>query len=489
MNFFDRGIAAIAPRLAVKRAVARTQLAAIERVTARENRQRRGDNWGINDPRSRVNVGPGARKAMLSHDRARIRDTFRVNPFARKIKSTLLNSLVGYGIVGTPSGSRKVAEEWAAWLPFADYDGIHDLYGLQELSVWTMFQDGECFVIKRIVAPSAVNPLRLQILRVEQLDTTKAEANIRDGVEYGADGRPVAYHFRRSLDDGLIPTGGMISERILARDVIHLFRREEPGQWRGRSAFEAILDPLDDADDYLEAEGVRKKIEACFVGMVRRSVDADPAGLVGEADAEAAPEGAPRVESFYPGMIHYLDQGEEITFGEPKASEGLGEFMRWGSLRAAAGADVTYEGMTGDLSNVNFTSHRAGQNEFKRFVGRTQWLCVIPLLCGGIADAWCDAGFATGRIAKRVIRFTWTPPRFESVNPLQDAKADIAEISAGLSNLREKLGERGQDHDQFVETTINDWKARQAEGVTFVGDPGVKSKEPDNGGNASSAGA
>lgn len=464
MSLLDRAIAAVAPRTALRRAAARVQLQQIERIGRRAQIRRRPDEWRINDPTTRRHEAQQG-KPMNRYDRAVLRQVFETNPFAVKVKGSLLNNLIGYGITGTVKGTRAIQQTWKAWIEVCDYDGVYDLYGLQALVADIWLDDGEVFIVKHVVPGVAVHPLRLQVLDIEQLDTAAAVAStrIRDGVEYDATGRPAAYHFKRSreLDSFRDPV------RVPADQVIHLFHRKRAGQWRGRPHFESVLDVLTDVDDYLEAEGVRKKISACFVGFRSPSEeDGDPA--MGQINPDGAPLEAeePPEESFYPGMIINGRPGETMTFGEPKADGGITDYMRWGGLRIAAGAQSTYERATGDLSNVNYSSYRAGDLEFQRFVGRLQWLLFIPRLLRPIERAFAEIGFVVSGLKAPV--FKWTPPPFGSVDPGKDIKAKREQVAAGVESLRNLAAELGYDLDELSNEIAADLKMLEGKGLVAL---------------------
>lgn len=460
MTRLDRAIAALSPSWGARRAAARVSLRQVERIGTGMRTRRRPDEWRINDPATRRSEAAQG-KPLSRYDRARIREIFDLNPFAAKVKEALLNNLIGYGITGTIKGTKAASTAWKDWISVCDYDGVLDLYGLQELVADIWLTDGEVFIVKRIVPGAKVHPLRLQVLDADQLDMTAAVANtrIRDGVEYDGEGKPAAYHFKRSRE--IDRYGDPV--RVPAEHVIHVFRRKRAGQWRGRSHFEPVLDVLGDVDDYLEAEGIRKKIEACFVGFREQSIEADDPTM-GELQTDGLQPGEPPEESFYPGMIINGRPGEKMTFGDPKANGGLAEFMRWGGLRMAAGASTTYEHATGDLSNVNYTSHRAGGLEFHRFIARVQWLLLIPRFLAKVADAWVEAGFASG-VVTRAPTFKWTPPPVGSVDPEKDIKAKRAEMEAGAESLRNVVGERGYDLDELSDEIAADIKMLESKGL------------------------
>jgi hypothetical protein len=59
-------------------------------------------------------------------------------------------------------------------------------------------------------------------------------------------------------------------------------------------------------------------------------------------------------------MIEYLPSGRDVRFATPGASGGYAEYMRVQLHAIAAGMGLTYELLTGDLSQVNYSSIRAG---------------------------------------------------------------------------------------------------------------------------------
>ena len=178
------------------------------------------------------------------------------------------------------------------------------------------------------------------------------------GIEFDALGRRRAYWlYPTHPGDG---RGALVSHRVPADRVLHLFERLRPGQVRGVPWFAPVMLKLRDLDAYDEAELVRKKIEACFAAFVTGVQDEE---TLGKARTEA--DGS-RIETFEPGMIEYLEPGRDVKFAAPSASGGYAEYMRMQLHAIAAGVGLTYELLTGDLSQVNYSSIRAGLIEFRR---------------------------------------------------------------------------------------------------------------------------
>ena len=146
----------------------------------------------------------------------------------------------------------------------ADADGLTDFSGLQALIVRSLVESGEVLVRlrERRVDDGLPVPLQLQVLEGDHLDSAKTE-ELRDGgfvlqgIEFDRLGRRRAYWlFPTHPGDG---RGALVSHRVPATRVLHLFERLRPGQVRGVPWFAPVMLKLRDLDAYDEAELVRRR--------------------------------------------------------------------------------------------------------------------------------------------------------------------------------------------------------------------------------------
>jgi lambda family phage portal protein len=407
-----------------------------------------------------------ARPARLV-DRRKILDLAAKDPFGKKALNTLVNNAIGWGITGAPKGPKSIAKLWSDWTKVCDFNGRLDFYGLQELAVRTMFREGEVFIVLRTErVPVGEVPLRLQLLDAGMLATHLVQENIENGVEYDAEGRPVAYHF--SIGRPGQRWANPRPVRVPAQDVIHLFVQEYVGQRHGISVFEPVVKRLGDIDESVEAEIIRKNIEACFAGFIT------PADGEGDEDVGRVQDQGPdkfATETLEPGMISRLRPGETVTFGDPKPSGGLNDIVKLALLSTAAGVGTTYEHISGDLSNVNYSSYRAGSLEFQRSIGRIQFNTIIPVGLERIWQRFQRDARERSIISARSYEIKWTPPPFESVDPEKEANGNIALMQAGLESRRNLVNARGYDFNTLMAEIAEDTKAQQGLGLLFKGDP------------------
>lgn len=467
MNWLDRAVGYVSPVAGLRRGAARRVL---DRAAPTTSPTRSSRFSGRSERDFYVNTGnPNDARPKRYVDRMTILRLVAENPFARKAINALLNSLVGWGVTGSPQGAKALVKSWTDWIKVCEYRGRRDLYGLQELWARSMLRDGEVFIVPRYVGGIAGVPLRLQTFDKGMLAATKVGANIERGIEYDAEGAPISYSFYRGRQGARWSSTDTVT--FPADQVIHLFHGEWVGQTEGVSIFESVVKRLGDVEEGIEAEVMKANISACLVGFRFR-----PPGQDGEdpnigipvdaGDADRAP-----VEELIPGTIATLDDGEQITFSNPPKTGGIGDLARIALLASAAGTGITYEQMTGDLSNVNFSSYKAGALEFKRSVGRIQFLTFIPLCLDRVWEWFLKAGIDFAHFANKPVAIKWTPPPFESIDREGDANADILEMQAGLESRSNLLNSRGFDHDEMMAQIAKDQAALKKLGLAFKGDP------------------
>lgn len=400
----------------------------------------------------------------LTTIRNRARDLVRNNPYASRAIDMLTAKKIGTGIRARPEKGATVA--WEEFCETCDYEGDLDLYGIQSMMSRAADESGE-ILVRRIRKTSGRVPLQLQILESDYLDSsrfgpTKDGNYIIAGVEIDRRGvRQAFWLYDQHPGESLLLPRSLESKRVEASEIIHFYEKRRPGQLRGMSRLAASMMRLRDLDDYEDAQLTRKKIEACFVAFV---TGGNPNKPLGEARTDA--ETQKRIETLSPGIVEYLDTGEAVTFGNPSTSDDSA-FTKHELRAIGAGAGVTYEQLTGDLSGVNFSSIRAGVADFKDLVELWRWIYFMPMAMRRVKDWFLDAAYAGGGARSPHYGFIWTPPAWPYVNPVDDIKAIKEEVKGGLQSLSEKIRERGYDPAVVMNEIIEERKEFAKEGLVF----------------------
>lgn len=442
MNWIDEIISYVNPIGGIRRFQARMALDMARAYDAAKV-TRRTEGWNAGSGSANAEILPA-----LTRVRNRCREVVRNNEYAAKALNTQVTSVVGTGIVAKAPDQAA----WDEWCTYCDADGELDFNGQVELGVRTRFESGEVLARFRPRMPEDGYkvPLQLQLLEPDHLDLTKTgpmnNGNFAiAGIEYNAIGQRVAF-WLYPVHPGEVATfraKSLESKRVPASEVIHYYRKRRISQVRGMPELGVSLLRLRDLGDYEQAELVRKKIESCFVAFVRT----DNEGLrLGEAKADA--KTSQISEKMSPGLIKYIANTEGVEFGSPASSSGYGDYTTTQLRAIAAGAGVTYEQLTGDLSGVNYSSIRAGLVEFRQMVAQEQWLALVPMFLNRIALRFQQAAKLAGVQRQPVGRFVWTMPKLEWVDPFKDVMATKEAVRGTLMSLSDGIRARGDDPEK-----------------------------------------
>lgn len=460
--WLDDIIGFFAPMSAFKRKQARMALTVLSRAYEGAKTGRRTDGWVTAGTSANTEIASAAHRL-----RDRARDIIRNNPYGKKARRVFADNFIGDGITpeastGSDRLNKQIMAAWSDWSQQCDADGNHDFTGLQGLVVRSLFESGECFVRfrDRFTADGLAVPFQLQVLEADFLDATRNNTlpgggYINQGIEFDSQNRRVAYWmWPQHPGENMLMWPKLQSARIPADQILHIYEKDRPGQIRGVTSFASVVLRMRDLDDYDDAELWRKKIESCFAAFVVQN-----SGNEGPTLGTIAPTGLQdnggqtppkRVEAFRPGMIEYLKPGEDVRFGNPSSDANYTAYMRSQLHAIAAGLGITYEQLTGDLSQVNYSSLRAGLVEFRRTITTLRWQVFIPMFCVPVWRRFIERAYLAGLISRINYEASWTEPKFEMVDPLKDAQADLVLMRSGLLTYREAVRRHGYDPDKQI---------------------------------------
>lgn len=414
-------------------------------------------------------------EATLSRLRAGSHDLVRNNPLARRFIDVVVSNVVGTGIqpqfMRGDERAENIESVAARFLRSTDCDaaGLNTYGGLQALALRTIAESGEVLIRRRIrrLSDGLEVPVQFQVLEPDYLDERRDApqlpngGRIVQGVEFDAIGRRRGYwlfkehpgsHRYMSLDSSFVP----------ASEVLHAYRTDRPGQVRGIPWLAPVMLRLADLADYEDAQLVRQKIAACFVGFYKESFS-------GVYPTGTEDEDGSIIDTFEPGMFERLPPGSEVEFGNPPVVEGYEEYVRVSDRRIASGTGVSYEALTGDLSNTNFSSARMGWIEFQRSIAAWTNLMMIPQLCGPLSN-WFLEGLVLAGVDTDGVTVRHVPPRREMIDPTKEVPAERAAIRAGLKTMTQSLRESGRDPAEHFAEYAADMARLDDLGITLDSD-------------------
>lgn len=487
-NILDKAIAIVAPRMALKRLVARTQMALAGGYTGA-----RVDRAAL----SRYNVAAGSPTTDIIGDlptlRARSRDQMRNAPVALGALNTTVSHVVGTGLSYSPAINGKILglteEEVEAWQDntkwrFGSWAGSLDcdlarklnFYGIQGLGFRSMLESGDTFVLTPRIARSGKSKrLALQMFEADRVCNPKGKrdtATLIDGVEISPDtGETIACHVARK-HPGDFQVVGNEWDRVTVRgdstgrlNLIHLFKPLRPGQVRGVPWIAPIIEPLKQLQRYTDAELNAAVISGLFSVFIKMDPDAfadlfeDPAQ---EAIVKNAGKWSGEMES---GKAINLLPGESIESANPGRPNAQFDPF-WSAIVRQIGMalEIPFEVLTMHFQSSYSAARGAMLMAWKGFRDRREFLATN--LCQPVFELWLADEVAEGRISapgfftNDVIRAAWCAAIWTgdgpgSIDPVKEVDAAQKRVDLGISTKQKEStlydgGDWQQNHQQRV---------------------------------------
>jgi lambda family phage portal protein len=329
----------------------------------------------------------------------------------------------------------------------------------QEVIVETVARDGEAFV--RLVRGQNVNKyaFSLQLVEPDWIDekysTELPNGNVvRMGVETDAWRRPVAYHVSqrpRGVDvyGYIVPSGPRTV--VPASDMIHVFDPERADQTRGISWMAPAMLSLHDLKGYVEGAIINARAGANKLGFFR-----DPTGDGDEYKGDAVDASGNKTVTCEPGTFEDIGRLEFQGF-DPKYPEAQFDPFVKSILRGiSSGLGVSFSSLSNDLTEVNFSSIRAGLLE-ERETWKSLQSWFIEMFMNRVYSEWLYMSLLTGAVNLPKAKYdkfnspVWVGRRWGWVKPLEEVKAYQEAVKSGFKSATQVVAENGGDIEELYQ--------------------------------------
>lgn len=442
-------------------------------------------------------------QSSLGRLRARSRELVRDAAFALRARTVVVNNVIGSG-VGMQAQVRSTRDTLrtevndgieTAWWGWCTADSCHTggalhFHDFERACMAQVFDAGEVFVRKhyRKFGDSRV-PFALELIEAERLageymspTGLPAGAEYRMGVEHDRYGRAQAYWFREAHPGDLRwnVAGSERLVRVPASDVVHLRVVTRWPQTRGEPWLHAVVRKLNDVDGYSESEVVAARAAAAYMGIIETPDAESP--LLGDKTGEGTTE---RTEiELEPGTTVHLMPGEKFNSYAPnRPNPSMEGFMRHMLREIAAGASVSYESLSRDYSQSNYSSSRlALLDDRDTWKTLQQWW--IRSFREPLHRQWLQQAVLARAIpAIRVEEYATDPAKFEVVqfkprgwswvDPTKEVTAYKEAVKAGFMTVTDVIAAtaNGQDIEEVLDTRERELQMMADKGLVFDTDP------------------
>jgi len=337
--------------------------------------------------------------------------------------------------------------------------------GIVNLAVKSRRMSGECFIVRlpRPISSKLTVPVQVELYEADMCPVSfykRLSANrvIKQGIEFSGKHK-VAYWFYRvhpNDDDDKVSLNRLY--RVPARDVIHHYHPNRPGQIRSEPETSAALLKDRTFSEYDDAELTRKKERSAFTGFLYREQfgedwEFDPQTGIPLFDDSAPAETVQQVRS---GTILRGVAGEKLDlFDGDDTGQGYKDFVRWQGLQISAGLDIPYPLLTGDWEGLNDRLVRAFLNEYRRGISFDQTNLSGFQVVFGIWRWVINVAITTGKLDAAnyeqnphyYLALDIRPDAFKHLHPVQDIDARNKAVFNNISNAESEAAEYGRDLD------------------------------------------
>ena len=358
--------------------------------------------------------------------RRRTRNLGRNNPYAVQARRTTVINVIG------PTGIRlrsrvfkangqelderrnKIIEE--AWKRWCRSDTCHvggtlPWHGIEVMSIGSLPDTGEVLIrmIRRPFGKGRI-PLALQILEADHLDEAYTGPSDRSGhrwrlgVESDEWGRPTRYAILTvHPGDAELRPLATNSRHIFvdAKDVIHFFIPERVGQSRGMPGLTPVATTSHNLGKYEEAHWTRKRVQASSLGWVTSPE--------GDLPGDGVVNGQ-RLYNTEPGTYNWLDPGQQVIPPDFGPDDGQYDNVVRNLLRRfAAGFGCSYETLSRDFSQTNYSSSRLSILEDRDHWKLLQSM-VVQQIHQVVFENWFEAAVLSGELPAATFGDFWVNP-------------------------------------------------------------------------------
>jgi lambda family phage portal protein len=447
-----------------------------------------GDTGRLNSGWTAVNV-PAEQVDQGQRDiiRARARDLERNSDIAEAIIGTLERNVVGTGIRVQAKVTKDNGEEddelnqqieslFNDWCRARNCDvtGQQSFQEMQAMAIRRLIVDGG-IIFQKVYTNSGTVPFSLQVREVDELDTSMNSLpgmngnRIVGGIELDQYNKPVAYWLKQFTPDGFW-TGK--SERIDAQRIIFLWKKTRSTQVREVSPLAKTLPRIRDVNEFVEAVSVKERILACLAVFITKQT---PTGL--GRNVKVDQQSGYQQRTISPGMIQELQPGESVQAVSPSGqASNAKDFISIQQRLAGSGQGLSYEAISRDMSQVNYSSARQGLLEDQRTYSMWQQF-LIEHFCYEVYTEFVISAVLSGKLnipdfwqnKQKYLKHIWIPPGWSWIDPMKEVSANQVAIETGQETLEKICAERGMDWREVLKQRAKEIQLMNELGINIGG--------------------
>ena len=476
MNVLDSIISFISPEWGVKREAYRQYLGELRNYDA-GGYGRINANWGVTNQSAEMTD-----RFYRDNIRARCRDLERNSDIMNSVLSAFKRNVVGGGYTlqaktDDEELNNQLESLWKLWQKKnnCDVTGTQSFNQIIRMAVERKKVDGGIIFLKRYTSDGVV-PFKLQMIEVDELDTSKMVAKSKDnkvvgGIEYNKYNKAVGYWIKQySLDSFSLEEPIYIQ----AKDVMFYYSKKRPSQVREISDLSPTITRIRDTNEFMTAVSVKERIAACLSVFIKKTIPTT--GIGGRANISASNKNDYEGKKIAPGMIKELNAGDEIQVVNPSGqSADAASFIKLQQRLIGAGQGISYESTSRDMSQTNYSSARQGAIEDE--LTYAEDIELLMDILDEIYETFIISAYLAGKIEVRdfwnkkeqIFKHEWIKAPKRWIDPQKEANANKTAMQTGQKTFKQIAAENGRDWKEQIDEMKEVIEYAQKSGINLGG--------------------
>jgi lambda family phage portal protein len=370
----------------------------------------------------------------------------------------------------------------------------------------------------------------IQMVDLDRLSTdpmSRIDPQVRAGIRFNSRGAPIAYQIRTQHPRDIVwrTTLPEWKEVPLRKpwgrlQVIHLKEQVRPEQSRGIPEMAAALKEMRMSHSLRGINLQHAVAQAIFAAAITSELPSDTVFQQiggGETTPEQIQTAITNYAQGYLGAIGkyvgkargltmdgvripHLYPGTKLEFLSPETNPTQGSMFEQSLLRyIAATLGVSYEQLSRDYTNTNYSSARAAMTETWKFMQARKKL-IADRFGTIVFRLWLEEAINNGKLFSfpkkkagllytngvlntnfdAVSRCEWIGASRGQIDELKETQAAIARIEAGISTREDELARLGKDWRKVFRQLEREEKERVARNIVFTSDTARAAGAQDN---------
>ena len=206
-------------------------------------------------------------------------------------------------------------------------------------------------------------------------------------------------------------------------------------------------------DSHLDKAQLKKQVIATMYAAFVKDMSAE----IAESNTEIDENGNPVQGEITPGTVYHLDSGKDIVFPNPPSTSDYPNFDKSVLHKIAAATGLTYETLSTDYSETNYSSSRQSSIKSGRIIDILRKNILIDKFIRPVCADFINYLHMMAIVDKSGLNYKLITPEPVIIDPAKEINPKTVAIRAGLRSWSEQVSSNGDDPEEVAKQIQRDY--------------------------------